>query len=70
MTRGVHIKEKAMADFGDDEYKHMLCVKDAAIEKPMALKLGEGWKGRLEFSVVPSGYYSGQLDSQRDLQDN
>lgn len=44
---------KAMADFGDDEYKHMLCVEAAAIEKPITLKPGEEWKGRLELSTVP-----------------
>ncbi|KAL2482925.1 Galactose mutarotase-like superfamily protein [Forsythia ovata] len=31
-------KAKAMADFGDDEYKHMLCVEAAAVEKPITLK--------------------------------
>ncbi|RWW54809.1 hypothetical protein BHE74_00038584 [Ensete ventricosum] len=45
-----------MADFGDDEYKHMLCVEAAAIEKPITLKPGEEWKGRLELSTVPSSY--------------
>ncbi|KAK7338539.1 hypothetical protein VNO77_19152 [Canavalia gladiata] len=64
------IKTKAMVDFGDDEFKHMLCVKDAAIEKPITLKPRKGWKGRLEFSFVPSSYYNGQLDSKRALQDN
>ncbi|KAJ8499074.1 hypothetical protein OPV22_009626 [Ensete ventricosum] len=39
-------KAKAMPDFGDDEYKHMLCVEAAAIEKPITLKPGEEWKGR------------------------
>lgn len=57
-----------MADFGDDEYKHMLCVEAAAIEKPITLKPGEEWKGRLELSTVPSSYRSGQLDPQRVLQ--
>ncbi|XP_052732101.1 putative glucose-6-phosphate 1-epimerase isoform X1 [Vigna angularis] len=60
-------KAKAMADFGDDEYKHMLCVEAAAIEKPITLKPGEEWKGRLELSAVPSSYCSGQLDPQRVL---
>ncbi|KAI4335396.1 hypothetical protein L6164_014041 [Bauhinia variegata] len=61
-------KAKAMADFGDDEYKHMLCVEAAAVEKPITLKPGEEWKGRLELSTVPSSYCSGQLDPQRVLQ--
>ncbi|QCE13435.1 putative glucose-6-phosphate 1-epimerase isoform X2 [Vigna unguiculata] len=60
-------KAKAMSDFGDDEYKHMLCVEAAAIEKPITLKPGEEWKGRLELSAVPSSYCSGQLDPQRVL---
>ncbi|RYR13899.1 hypothetical protein Ahy_B04g070652 isoform G [Arachis hypogaea] len=61
-------KAKAMADFGDDEYKHMLCVEAAAVEKAVTLKPGEEWKGRLELSAVPSSYCSGQLDPQRVLQ--
>ncbi|TKY54550.1 putative glucose-6-phosphate 1-epimerase [Spatholobus suberectus] len=61
-------KAKAMSDFGDDEYKHMLCVEAAAIEKPITLKPGEEWKGRLELSTVPSSYCSGQLDPQKVLQ--
>ncbi|CAI8589947.1 unnamed protein product [Vicia faba] len=61
-------KAKAMADFGDDEYKHMLCVEAAAIEKSITLKPGEEWKGRLELSAVPSSYCSGQLDPQKVLQ--
>ncbi|XP_004487963.1 putative glucose-6-phosphate 1-epimerase [Cicer arietinum] len=61
-------KAKAMADFGDDEYKHMLCVEAANIEKAITLKPGEEWKGRLELSAVPSSYCSGQLDPQRVLQ--
>ncbi|KAF1881822.1 hypothetical protein Lal_00042531 [Lupinus albus] len=61
-------KAKAMADFGDDEYKHMLCVEAAAIEKAITLKPGEEWKGRLELSAVSSSYCSGQLDPQRVLQ--
>ncbi|XP_068306095.1 putative glucose-6-phosphate 1-epimerase [Pyrus communis] len=47
-------KSKAMADLGDDEYKQMLCVNGASIEKPITLKPGEEWTGRLELSVVPS----------------
>lgn len=61
-------KAKAMVDFGDDEYKHMLCVEAAAIEKPITLKPGEEWKGRQELSAVPSSYCSGQLDPQKVLQ--
>ncbi|XP_022969606.1 putative glucose-6-phosphate 1-epimerase [Cucurbita maxima] len=60
-------KAKAMADFGDEEYKFMLCVEGAAIEKPIALKPGEEWRGRLELSAVPSSYCSGQLDPHKVL---
>lgn len=55
-------KAKAMADFGDEEYKHMLCVEAAAVEKSITLKPGEEWRGRQELSAVPSSYFSGQLD--------
>ncbi|KAL1548847.1 glucose-6-phosphate 1-epimerase [Salvia divinorum] len=61
-------KAKSLADFGDDEYKHMLCIEAAAIEKPITLKPGEEWKGRQELSAVPSSYCSGQLDPRRVLQ--
>ncbi|MED6183542.1 hypothetical protein PIB30_038768 [Stylosanthes scabra] len=47
-------KSKAVADLGDEEYKQMLCVDGAAVEKPITLKPGEEWTGRLELSVVPS----------------
>lgn len=60
-------KAKAMADFGDEEYKHMLCVEAAAIEKPITLKPGEEWRGRQELSAVPSSYCSGQLDPRKVL---
>ncbi|KAK6137326.1 hypothetical protein DH2020_028930 [Rehmannia glutinosa] len=47
-------KSKAITDFGDDEYKHMLCVDAAAIEKPITLKPGEEWTGRVDLSVTAS----------------
>ncbi|XP_059641410.1 putative glucose-6-phosphate 1-epimerase [Cornus florida] len=47
-------KSKSLIDFGDEEYKQMLCVDGAAIEKPITLKPGEEWTGRLELSVVPT----------------
>ena len=34
-----------MSDFGDDEYKRMVCVESGAIEKPVTLKPGEEWLG-------------------------
>ncbi|KAE9453650.1 hypothetical protein C3L33_14424, partial [Rhododendron williamsianum] len=61
-------KAKAIPDLGDDEYKHMLCVEAAAVEKPITLKPGEEWKGRQEISAVPSSYFSGQLDPKKVLQ--
>ncbi|CAM0902947.1 unnamed protein product [Alopecurus aequalis] len=60
-------KSKTIQDFGDEEYKQMLCVEPAAVEKPITLKPGEEWKGRLELSAVPSSYYSGQLDPDKVL---
>lgn len=60
-------RAKAMVDFGDEEYKHMLCVEAAAVEKPITLKPGEEWRGRQELSAVPSSYCSGQLDPKRVL---
>ncbi|KAA8516135.1 hypothetical protein F0562_019314 [Nyssa sinensis] len=58
-------KSKMMVDFGDEEYKQMLCVDGAAIEKPITLKPGEEWTGRLELAVVPSSFCSEDLDPLR-----
>ncbi|KAL5708893.1 glucose-6-phosphate 1-epimerase [Ranunculus cassubicifolius] len=55
-------KCKSMVDIGDEEYKQMLCVDGAAIGRPIALKPGEEWTGRLELSVVPSSFCSDHLD--------
>ena len=55
-------KSKTLADLGDDEYKYMLCIQAACVEKPITLKPGEEWKGRQEISAVPSSYFSGQLN--------
>ncbi|CAK9139332.1 unnamed protein product [Ilex paraguariensis] len=57
-------KSKSMADFGDEEYKQMLCVDGAAIEKPITLKPGEEWTGRLELAVVSSSFCSENLHPQ------
>ncbi|KAL4376491.1 hypothetical protein GQ457_02G001010 [Hibiscus cannabinus] len=57
-------KSKAMVDFGDEEYKQMLCVDGAAIEKPVTLKPGEEWTGKVELSVVPSTFCSEYFDAQ------
>lgn len=48
------MRSKAIVDLGDEDYKQMLCVDGAAIEKPITLKPGEEWTGRLELSVVAS----------------
>ncbi|KAG8495765.1 hypothetical protein CXB51_013528 [Gossypium anomalum] len=61
-------KAKALAVFGDDEYKHMLCVETVAVEKPITLKPGEEWRGRQELCAVPSSYCGGLLDARKVLQ--
>jgi glucose-6-phosphate 1-epimerase len=61
-------RSKIMQDLGDEEYKHMLCVEPAAVEKPITLKPGEEWKGKMELRAVPSSYCSGQLDPEKVLQ--
>ena len=53
---------RALPDLGDDEYKHMICVAPAGIEKLITLKPGEEWKGRLKITTVYSSYHSGHLD--------
>ncbi|PIN26559.1 putative enzyme related to aldose 1-epimerase [Handroanthus impetiginosus] len=55
-------KSKAMADFGDEEYKQMLCVDAAAIEKNITLKPGEEWTGHVELAAVPSSFCSDDLE--------
>ncbi|XP_030966674.1 putative glucose-6-phosphate 1-epimerase isoform X2 [Quercus lobata] len=55
-------KSKSMVDFGDKEYKQMLCVDGAAIEKPITLKPEEEWTGRLQLSIVPSSFCSEYLN--------
>ncbi|GLT28385.1 hypothetical protein SLA2020_033250 [Shorea laevis] len=44
-------KSKAIADFGGDDYKRMVSVSGAAIEKPITLKPGEEWMGRLKLTL-------------------
>ncbi|XP_020577560.1 putative glucose-6-phosphate 1-epimerase [Phalaenopsis equestris] len=46
-------KAKAMSDFGNDEYKRMVCVEAAIIEHPFTLKAGEEWTGTQQLSVIP-----------------
>lgn len=60
-------KAKALPDFGDEDYKTMLCVDSGAIETPIALKPFEEWTGYQELSTVSSSYCSGQLDPRKVL---
>jgi Aldose 1-epimerase len=55
-------KAKAMSDFGDEEYKQMVCVEAAAIEEPITLKPSEEWTGRLQLSLLPNTHIGGSLD--------
>jgi len=55
-------KAKSMSDFGDEDYKRMVCVEAGAIEKPVTLKPNEDWLSRCELKTVESSYISGQLD--------
>ncbi|GKB41946.1 putative glucose-6-phosphate 1-epimerase [Tanacetum coccineum] len=59
---------KTIVDLGENDYKQMLCVEAAAIEKPVTLMPGEEWKARLELSAVPSCYSSGKSDSSKVLE--
>ncbi|GMN42985.1 hypothetical protein TIFTF001_012184 [Ficus carica] len=54
-------KSKSMGDFGDEEYKQMVCVDAAAIVRPITLKPGEEWTGRVQLKVVPSSFCSDHL---------
>ncbi|XP_076923688.1 putative glucose-6-phosphate 1-epimerase [Bidens hawaiensis] len=44
-------KAKTIVDLGEGEYKYMVCVEAAAIGKPVTLKPGEEWRGRLQLST-------------------
>ncbi|XP_071694243.1 putative glucose-6-phosphate 1-epimerase [Rutidosis leptorrhynchoides] len=61
-------KAKEMADFGDEEYNHMLCVGSASVENAIKLRIGYEWKARQQLSVVNSNYCSGELDPKNVLQ--
>lgn len=60
-------KSKSIADLGDEEYKQMLCVDGAAVERPITLRPGEEWTGRLELSAVPSSFSSKHLGPARSI---
>nr|CAB3464418.1 unnamed protein product [Digitaria exilis] len=55
-------KSRTMVDFGDEEYKQMLCVDAAAVERAITLKPGEEWTGKMELSAVSSTNCSDHLD--------
>lgn len=44
-------KSQRMPDFGDDEYKRMVCVETGVIETKPTLAPGEKWEGETTFSV-------------------
>ncbi|THU51603.1 hypothetical protein C4D60_Mb06t32760 [Musa balbisiana] len=50
-------KSKSITDLGDEEYKQMLCVDGAVVERPITLKPGEEWTGRLDISSIPSTHF-------------
>ncbi|CAL9123160.1 unnamed protein product [Musa textilis] len=50
-------KSKSITDLGDEEYKQMVCVDGAVVERPITLKPGEEWTGRLDISAIPSTHF-------------
>ncbi|KAL2468974.1 Galactose mutarotase-like superfamily protein [Forsythia ovata] len=55
-------KSKTMADFGTEDYKKMLCVDAAAVEKNITLKPGEEWTGCMELVAIASSFCSDYLN--------
>lgn len=47
-------KAAKMPDFEAEEYKQMVCVEAAAIDKPVTLKPDEEWTGKVELSALGS----------------
>lgn len=45
-------KAAALPDFGDDEFKHMVCVEVAAVEHPIQLQPGATWSGGQTLTLV------------------
>ena len=37
-------KSKAMGDFGDEEYKEMVCIETSCIKPPVELEPKQKWK--------------------------
>ncbi|KAI3452673.1 hypothetical protein Pfo_009337 [Paulownia fortunei] len=51
-----------------DDYKIMLSVDSAVLEKPVVLKPFQVWRGFQEITTVSSSYCSGQLDPKKVVQ--
>ncbi|XP_073038959.1 putative glucose-6-phosphate 1-epimerase [Primulina eburnea] len=60
-------KSKAMADFGDSDYKQMLCLDGAAIETGVTLKPGEEWTGQVELAAIPSSFCTDNIHPRLKL---
>ncbi|KAL1920634.1 uncharacterized protein VTP21DRAFT_1011 [Calcarisporiella thermophila] len=45
-------KSKQMADFGDEEYKHMICVEVGNVAAYHKLREGESWEGRQTLRLI------------------
>ena len=43
-------KSKRLDDFGDDEYRHMVCVETGHMRVPVVLAPGAQWSGRTTFA--------------------
>lgn len=49
-----HVAKSArMGDFGDEEWKRMVCVEPAAVENAVELKPGAAWTGQQVIKVMP-----------------
>jgi len=44
-------KAQRMTDFGDDEYRRMVCVETGLIDPPFALAVGNEWVGETVFTT-------------------
>jgi len=45
-------KSKRMKDFGDEEYRHMVCVETGHMRTPAVLAPGAQWSGRTTFTCA------------------
>jgi len=45
-------KAKKMADFGDEEYKVMVCVEVAGIQAPIEVPAGKTWTGSVHMTYA------------------